>query len=100
MKWSGDKRVSRTSARMAAERRSRRGRRRRISADVCVPLTWMRDGSECVLVVMSVPDWFAEMFNERVDEIGNGISRRHHRGLDAELLSGLGGYRTDRRDNS
>jgi len=95
---SGDKRVSRTSARMAAERRSRRGRRR-ISADVCVPLTWMRDGSECVLVVMSVPDWLAEMFNERVDEIGNGISRRHYRGLDVELLRGLGGYGADRSDD-
>ena len=40
-----------------------------------------------------------EMFDERVDEIRDRVSLRHHVGRDVELLRGLGGHRADRCDD-
>src|SRR5688500_20215297 len=83
---SGDSRVSRTMPRIAADRRSRRGRLTR-SSD-----TWG-------LLAMGARLLAAEVFDERIHEIGDCVPPGHDGRRDAELLTGFGRDRPDRGDD-
>src|SRR5262245_19379873 len=88
MNISGDSRVSRTIARSASDRRSRRSRRVSFSAE----WVWMGFISDTFFLNL-------EMLDDRINQRWDRVLLGHDRRLDVRLRGGLGGHRADRGDH-
>ena len=115
MNMSALSRVSRTRARIAAVRRSRRGRRRRFSAALfaaagcagALARRWLEETGVVRVLMTANPRPSAcdagggalEVRDQRIDQVRDRIASRHHRRRDAQLLGRFGRDRADRGDD-
>ena len=96
---SGDRRVSRTSARMVSDWRSRRSRRVSFNEEGRAWLSsWDCSGQRRPRAIKT--DTFFEMPDNRVDERGNSVCGRLDGRLDVVLRRGLGRDGTDAGDGA